>query len=157
VGLIATLVAPLERAPANAANYPVLAAVPANALWNIERTEHIEVIERALREKVVGPDFRYVGQDGRLALARLCALTGRYDEAREWFAKSRAVLEEDGCRPLRAIVDHDEALMYVRRNADGDAERARPLLAAALARFHEIGMTGWVRRAEKLRASLMPN
>jgi hypothetical protein len=58
------------------------------------------------------------------SLARLAALQGRYDEAAEWFAKSRAVLEEDGIRPLRAVVDYDEALMHARRNAHG-RHRAR--------------------------------
>jgi hypothetical protein len=72
------------------------------------RVDQIEVIERNIREKVVAPDFRYPMQDGRLSLARLCALQGRYDEAAMWFANSRGVLEEQGARPLRAIADLDE-------------------------------------------------
>jgi len=52
-----------------------------------------------------------------------------------WFAKARTVLAEQGARPLRATVDYDEALMYVRRSKPGDAERARPPLDAALAQF----------------------
>ena len=32
-------------------------------------------------------------------------LQGRYDEAREWFAQARAVLDEQGARPLRAITE----------------------------------------------------
>jgi hypothetical protein len=43
------------------------------------------------------------------------------------------VLDEKGARPLRAIVDYDEALMYARRGEPGDAAHARPLLDAALA------------------------
>jgi len=91
--------------------------------------------------------------DGRLALARLCALRRRYDEARDWFAKARTVLDEQGARPLRAIVDYDEALMYARRGAPGDSERARPLLDAALRQFRTLGMPGWIRRAEALLKS----
>lgn len=124
---------------------------------NAQRTDHLDVIERNLREKVIAPDFRYPMFDGRMALGRLCALTGRYEEASEWFAKARTVLDEQGARPLRAIVDYDEALMYVRRNADGDAQRALPLLDAALVQFRQIGMTGWVTRAEELRATLAPS
>ena len=93
-------------------------------------------------------------QDGRTALARLCALQRRYDEASEWFAEARVVLDEAGARPQRAIVDYDEALMYTRRGAHGDRERALPLLDAAMRQFAEIGMTGWTRRAEELRARL---
>ena len=100
-------------------------------------------------------DFRYPMRDGRTALACLCALQGRHDEASRWFAEARTVLEEDGARPLRAIVDYDEALMYARRAADGDHERALPLLEAAMRQFSEIGMTGWTRLGEELRAALM--
>jgi tetratricopeptide (TPR) repeat protein len=154
MGMLAQVIAPLERAPGDAANFPRIACNAAEVLWVTGRRDHIEVVERALREKVVGPDIRYVNVDGRLALAWLCALTGRYDEASEWFAKARAVLEEQGARPLRAICDHDEALMFVRRNAEGDRERALPLLDAALEQFREIGMTGWVARGEELRAQI---
>jgi hypothetical protein len=86
-------------------------------------------------------------------MAHLCALQGRYDEAVDWFAKARTVLDEQGARPLRAIVDFDEALMYHRRGARGDIESAQPLLDAALHQFHAVGMTGWIRRAEALRPS----
>jgi len=146
-----TLLAPLERAPGWAANYSRMACCAAEALWLLERTDHIEVIERNLREKVVEPDFRYPMVDARLSLARLCALQGRYDEAVEWFARARAVLEEQGARPLRAITDFDEALMCVRRGAPGDRERASPLLDTALQQFRALGMTGWIRRAESLQ------
>ena len=108
------------------------------------------MIERNLRTKVVEPDFRYPMMDGRLALGRLCAVQGRHEEAAEWFAKARTALDEQGARPLRAIVDYDEALMYVRRGAAGDRERAAPLLEAALAQFRGLEMTGWIRRAESL-------
>ncbi len=57
------------------------------------------------------------------------------------------VLDEQGARPLRAITDYDEALMYLRRGGTGDLARARPLLEVALSQFREIGMTGWIRRA----------
>src|SRR5262249_15503402 len=60
---------------------------------------------------------------------------------------------EQGARPLRAIVDFDEALMYCRRGKRGDIESAQPLLDAALQQFHAVGMPGWIRRAEALRTS----
>lgn len=68
-------------------------------------------------------------------MARICALQGRYTEGLEWFKKARRALDEQGARPLRAITDYDAALMYHRRGANGDAQRARPLLDAALAQF----------------------
>ncbi|HEV8623086.1 MAG TPA: AAA family ATPase [Acidimicrobiia bacterium] len=144
----------LERAPAWTANFPVMPCHAAETLWLLEHLSHVDVVEWALREKVVGPDFRSTAVDGRLALGRVSALQGRYDEATEWFARARKVLDEQGARPLRAVVDYDEALVHLRRGAPGDAEQARPLIEAALRQFRSIGMTGWVRRAEETSAGL---
>ena len=123
------------------------------ALWLLERFDHGDVVERALREKVVPADFRFA-VEGRLALARLCALTGRHDEAQRWFSEARRRPDEEGSRTLRAVCDFDEALMYARRAKVGDADRARPLLAAARRQFEEIGMTGWLRRTDDLETQL---
>jgi hypothetical protein len=151
IRLLATLPAALEVSSVVAAeSYTPTACDFADTLWLLQRLDHIEVIERNLREKVIGPDFRWPMRDARLSMARLCALQGRYGEAIDWFAKARVVLEEQGARPLRAIADFDEALMFARRRAAGDEARARPLLDAAIAQFQSIGMTGWLRRAEVL-------
>jgi Tetratricopeptide repeat len=101
------------------------------------------VIDAALRDKALSTDFRFSMKDARLALARLCALDGRHDEASQWFARARTVLDAQGARPLRPIVDFDEALMHQRA---GRPDGARPLLDAAVAQFTRLGMTGWLRR-----------
>ena len=116
----------------------------AETLWLLDRRDHLPVIEAALRDKVLPGDFRFPMMDTRLALARLCALDGRHDEASQWFAKARTVLDAQGARPLRAVVDFDEALMHRRA---GRREAARPLLNAAVDQFTRLGMTGWLRRA----------
>jgi hypothetical protein len=123
-------------------------------LWVLERCDYADLLERNLREKTLAPDFRYLQTDARLALARLCALTGRFDEAREWFEKARRVLGEQGARPLRVITDFDEAWMEVRGGRDGDCTRALALLDAARGPFESIGMPGWLRRADELRQQL---
>jgi hypothetical protein len=87
--------------------------------------------------------------DLRLSLARLCAVDGRLDEAIYWFGQARTALEEQGAGPLRAITDFDEALMHARQ---GHHASARPLLEAAADQFQQIGMTGWLRRAEQVAA-----
>jgi tetratricopeptide (TPR) repeat protein len=149
MALVGEVLPALKRAPAWALGYTHIACEAAATLWLAERTDHASVIEHGLRN-VIAIDFRNAMRDARLGLAQLCALQGRYDEAVEWFAKARIVLDEQGARPLRAIVDHDEALMYVRRGAAGDRQRAVPLLDAALEQFRAIGMTGWITRAEEL-------
>ena len=147
---LASVIPALEKGACWAENYVQIACDAAETLWLTGRTDHSETIERNLRAKVIAPDLHHPMRDGRLALARLCALQRRYDEAVEWFAKARTVLDEQGARPLRAIADYDEALMYARRGDDGDRERAVPLLDAALAQFRTLGMPGWIRRAEHL-------
>ncbi len=159
--LIARVLPAVEQASKWAGNYPRLVCEPAAALWFLGRSDQAEALERNIREKVVEPDFGYPMVDGRLSLARLCSLQGRLDEARDWFAESRKVLEEQGARPLRAICDYDEALALVRHEARGMRDEGFPadvraeaeaLLTAAIAQFREIGMIGWTRRAEALLA-----
>jgi DNA-binding SARP family transcriptional activator len=142
----------LERAPAWTMGFAVTTGHAAEVLWLLDRSDHIETVERSVRDKTLAPDFRAAGtDDARLSLARLCALADRHDEAVSWFAEARRVLDEEGARPLRAITEYDEALMEARR---GDAARARPLLEAAQRQFEAIGMTGWLRRADDLARDL---
>jgi len=123
-------------------------------LWVLERRNHAEVLERNLGEKTLGPDFCHIHVDPCISLARLCALTGRFDEVREWFEKARHVLDEQRARPLRAITDFDEAWMAVRRGGAGDRARALALLDAARGPLESIAMSGWLRRAEELKRQL---
>jgi predicted ATPase/class 3 adenylate cyclase len=153
IDAIRRLVPWFEQAPAWAVGHPMSAWTAVEALWVLERSDYADVLERALRETIIPADFRFA-VEGRLALALLCGLTDRYDEAHQWFDEARHRLEEEGSRPLRAVCDFDEAQMYARRVKVGDADRARPLLAAARQQFEEIGMTGWLRRADDLEAQL---
>ncbi len=144
----------IESGPGWAANYPAMTSLAGQTLWTLGRRDHLEIIERNVREKVIAPDFRYINQDGRRTLAQLCSLTGRFDEARDWFQQARVVLEEEGSRPLRAIVDLEEAEAIVRFGAPGGRERALPLLEVARSQFGPLAMSGWLRRADELEAEL---
>jgi hypothetical protein len=59
------------------------------------------------------------------------------------------VCDEDGLETLRAIVDHDEGLLLA---GAGDTEGARILAKAAAERCADLGMGGWLVRAEELAA-----
>jgi hypothetical protein len=128
-----------------------MACEVAETLWLLDRRDHVSVIESALRDKALPADFRFPMTDARLALARLCALAGRAAEATDWFGRAREVLDAQGARPLRAVVDHDEALMHLRA---GDPAAARPYVTAARAAFDALGMTGWARRLARSTADL---
>jgi hypothetical protein len=60
------------------------------------------------------------------------------------------VLEQQGVRPLRAVADLGEAMMYLRRNKDGDRRRVASLVSAAIVQFRALGMIGWLRRAQSM-------
>jgi tetratricopeptide (TPR) repeat protein len=154
LGALGRALPSIQRGPGWGVSYGSMLYVAIESLWILERRDHADVLERNLREKMLAPDFRPPHTDARLSLARLCALTGRSDEAREWFEKARRVLDEQRARPLRAIVDFDEAWMEVRRGRDGNRPRALALLDAARGPFQSIGMPGWLRRAEELRRQL---
>jgi DNA-binding SARP family transcriptional activator len=151
MALLAPPVQALARAPAWALNYTRTACDTAETLWLLSRRDHLRPVEAAVRLKALPADFRFPMMDLRLSLARLCAVGGRPDEAAHWFGQARAVLEEQGARPLRAITDFDEALMHTRLERHASA---RPLLQAAAGQFQRIGMTGWLRRAEQVAAMM---
>ena len=84
-----------------------------------------------------------------LTVARLSTVLGRFDQAADYFERARATLEQRGQPVLRAIVDYDEALARLSHGQPGAAK----LLADAGARFHELGMRAWSRRAALLEVT----
>jgi DNA-binding CsgD family transcriptional regulator len=81
-----------------------------------------------------------------LTVARMAALLGDMAEASTYFAWARTELEASGRRPLRAIVDHDEALALLRTHST-DHARISLLLDTALEQFRTLGMVeGWRKR-----------
>src|SRR5262249_52411227 len=99
----------VERAGGGVYTYTALICRCCEAIWRLGRADFADVLERNLLAKTIAGDFRDLGVDARLAMAQLSALTGRPDEAHQWFERARAVLDEQGARPLRALVDLDEA------------------------------------------------
>jgi hypothetical protein len=151
LSLLSRPVRALTTAPAWAPNFARTACEVAETLWLVDRRDHLAVVERALRDKALPADFRFPMTDVRLALGRLCALDGRTGEARRWFDAARSVLDEQGARSLRAVVDHDEALMCARA---GDPAAAAPHAAVAAGQFDRLGMTGWSRRLTRAAAAV---
>lgn len=84
-----------------------------------------------------------------LSIARMEALLGNSAEAAEYFGRTRDRIAADTYRPLRAIVDHDEALSFIRMGSR-DLDRIAELLDRALGVFAETGMEGWLGRARTL-------
>ncbi|HVP28229.1 MAG TPA: AAA family ATPase [Myxococcota bacterium] len=142
----------LERAWGWAVGYTLTIHLATAALWTLRARDEGGLLERNLRAKVLVPDFRSPHTDARLSMARLCALDQRCDEAADWLDQARRVLDAQGARPLRALCDFDEALMWWR--IEPDDPRVPPLLDTALERFAALGMHGWTKRAAALREKL---
>jgi hypothetical protein len=144
----------LEQAGGWVQNYPFFLFQAGEILWWLNRTDGLEILERNLRVKVVEPDVRYPDVDGRWMLGRLCALDGRIDEAREWFADARRVLTEQETGVLIIGVDYDEALMLARIGNPEDRAGARALLDRARARCSHPALVHWLQRIDALAATL---
>lgn len=140
----------IDRAAAWAPNAPLVFARAVQTAWVLDRTDHVEALERNVCVKWLEPDICYPGTDSRWSFAQLCALDGRVDEARQWFAESRRVLLEQGSEPVIVGVDRDAALMELRLGADGDPTRFAECIAAARARCTHPAMSAWLPRLTDL-------
>jgi len=116
------------------------------AVWELRASDlAARLLPRALMlADAAGPEFYMTSTE--LTAARLSAVLGRFDQAVEYFERARATLEQRGQPALRAIADYDEALVRLAHRQPG----AATLLAAASARFEELGMREWSRRAALL-------
>jgi DNA-binding CsgD family transcriptional regulator len=77
-----------------------------------------------------------------LTVARLSAVTGRVDQALDYFERARIKLTRRGQPVLCAIVDFDEAVTRLEYQQPGGMQ----LLNIARGRFEELGMREWSRR-----------
>jgi DNA-binding CsgD family transcriptional regulator len=113
-----------------------------DAVWELRAVDFAErLLPYARTLADVDPRAFYM-TSSELTVARLSAVTGRLDQAVEYFARARVTLERDDQRVLRAIVDYDEALTRIEHHKPG----ARRFLDAAGARFQDLGMREWSRR-----------
>jgi DNA-binding NarL/FixJ family response regulator len=126
---------PWDNAQSGAVNFA------AEAVWDLRAAELAEpllVCAHALLDAGAG-DYYMASTD--LTVARLEALLGRPSEAR--FERARQSTEARDQRPLRAIVDHDDALARQWARRPGAAR----LLTVAASGFVALGMTEWASRA----------
>ena len=119
------------------------------AAWELGAAEHAvrgrALLELAHADGVGGQPHGTL----RLGRARMLSLAGDVDEARSLFAEERPALEAAGLRPLRAILDHDEAITIAAAGS-GDLSAATELLEAAAGQFEALDMAGWHDRAQRL-------
>ena len=120
------------------------------AAWELGDAEHAGQLKKLALDLIASEVADYTPISSELTVARTAALLGDLDEARAAFERARAALEARGARPLRAVVDYDEALVLRLH----DAAAATRLLEAARSEFAELEMTGWLERADRQLRSL---
>lgn len=122
----------------------------AAAVWELEAAEHAAGLREAAVALIAAGVGDYPGSSTELSAARMASLLGDADGAAGHFERARSALDVSGQRPLRAVVDYDEARHRLRSRLPG----AAPLLAAARSRFEELRMAEWVERADRLASRL---
>ncbi len=140
----------VEHAAGGSPNYPMTVHMLVSALEELGEAFHVEPLERALRDKIIAPDLRYLEADARLALAMLLSLTDRYGEARGWFDLARAELDNAGNVVLRAEVPFREARAELRRGEACDDAHFTALLAEAREHASALGFDAWLPRYDEL-------
>jgi DNA-binding CsgD family transcriptional regulator len=122
------------------------------AVWELRAADFAErLLPYALALSDTGGREGYMASR-ELTVARLSAVLGDFDQAVDYFGRARVTLERRDQRVLRAIVDYDEALARLAHRQPG----APQLLAQAGARFEQLGMREWSRRAALAEADRKP-
>lgn len=151
--LLALLTPVLQRLPATTYLYNGGVDRAATAVWELEAVEFAATYRQLalalLAAGFAGSPYR----SNALIVARMAALAGDRVEAVAYFARARQAAESGGQRPLRAMIDYDEALALV-RSSSPDRAQVDSLLDAALAQFKALAMKPWEQRALALQAQL---
>ena len=121
-----------------------------HAIWDMARAEHAAEYKDFAMNLLNADVGDWTNTSLELTVARMSALLGRDDEAKDYFARARAKLGAKQHDPRRAIVDHDQAIA-LRLGSNGSAEERHALLDQALETFTKRKMRGWADRvtAEK--------
>lgn len=153
---LALLTPVLERLPPTTYLYNGGIDRAGTTVWELGAVEYAGVYRRLALELLAAGLEGSPYRSNALTAARMAALAGDLNEAASYFARARQVSEIGGQRPLRAMVDYDEALSLV-RSGSPDRTRIETLLNAALAQFRALGMTPWEQRTLALQAQVNPS
>jgi DNA-binding CsgD family transcriptional regulator len=121
----------------------------ATSVWELEEADLAEPVYRCALAVIDAGHDDYPCSSLQLSVGRMLVLMGRAAEAHTHFEFARKHLDGSGQRPMRAMVDLDEARVLV-DGSIGDRDRALVLATGARDRFAGLGMTGWAARATSL-------
>lgn len=153
--LLGLLTPVLQRLPPTTYLYNGGVDRAGTTVWELEAVEYAAVYRQLALELLAAGLEGSPYRSNALTVARMAALAGDLAEAAAYFARARQAAESGGQRPLRAIIDYDEALALARTGLP-DRARLEMLLNAALAQFRALEMKPWEQRALDLQAQHLP-
>jgi tetratricopeptide (TPR) repeat protein len=119
-----------------------------HAIWDMAAVEYAnEYRDHALHILAAGVGD-WTNTSLELTVARMAALLGHAEEARNYFQAATQRLVEKKADPRRAIIDFDEAVS-LRLLKSADVSRRRSLLENARSSFEHRKMNGWSRRMKE--------
>lgn len=124
-------------------------AFAATSVWELGEADLAGPVHQCALAVIDAGQDDYPCSSLRLSIARMLALLDRRDEACVAFDLARRHLDGSGQRPVRAMVDLDEARVLA-GGSIGDRDQALDLAASARDRFAALGMTVWAARATSL-------
>jgi DNA-binding CsgD family transcriptional regulator len=119
-------------------------AFAGGAIWQLGDPQHASAVRQAALDVIDAGVGDCWHSSNELTVARMSSLLGELEEAADWFSRARAALDTSGQRPLRAIVDLDEAIHRLRHALPG----APHLLTTARKQFMSLDMSEWVTRTD---------
>jgi tetratricopeptide (TPR) repeat protein len=145
----------ISQAAVGEFNLPLATHWACQAAWLTQQASLAPELERNLHTKIIEPGFCYLETDTRWDAALLAALTGRYDEARDWFEQAYKRLVAQEAILLIPHVCCDEALMEIRRGPAGDRANGRQRLDEARRWVDLIGLPNLLPRIDDLQDQLV--
>lgn len=147
---IADLLPVLEASPSWAPNYPLIIHHSVSAHWWLERTDHLDALQRLLDDKVIADDQRYPEVDARWTAALIASLHGRIEDARAQFDAARSVLAAERAAGLLVMLEHDAAMAESRAGRAADRGRYDAAVAAVRAGAIHPSMAAWHEHLDRL-------
>jgi hypothetical protein len=117
-----------------------------HAIWDMAGREYAASYHDLALRLIAAGVGDWTNTSLHLTVARMAALLGSVDQAKEYFHMARLKLGRKRKDPRRAIIDYDDAVALRFMNAPDP--RRDQLLKEAMATFRARGMQGWVARTE---------
>jgi len=114
-----------------------------SAVWELRASDLAERLLPNVRIVADSDPREFYMTSSELTVARLSAMTGRVDQALDYFERARVTLERRDQQVLRAIVDYDEAVTRLEHQQPGASADWTPPARSSNGSACTNGHAGW--------------